>query len=131
MNSILPIFAMLAAALSILAGCGRSKDKDAGASAPAAASNTAAMIPVTRADSAAQKLVHNAVANVDAHPTITGKIRHEVDLFGHQLIGSGTYLQQGRGPERRLRLELKLKVDDQQSSLQQVCDGNFLWTHQD
>jgi len=131
MNSILPIFSAMVAALAIASGCGRSNGQGASSSAPAIASTVVTIGAGPVADSAAQKLVHIAVANVDAFPTISGKIRHEVDLFGHQLIGSGIYLQQGRGPDRRLRLELKLKVDDQQSSLQQVCDGNYLWTHQD
>src|SRR5262249_23027196 len=112
MNSILPIFAAIVVALTMVAGCGKSKGTSGNASAPAAATAAASKLIATP-DSAAQKLVQQAVANVESHASIAGKIRHEVDLFGHQLIGSGTYQQQGRGADRCLRLELKLKVDDQ------------------
>ncbi len=58
-------------------------------------------------------------------------------MFDHQLVGSGIYLQQSLSPgacraqERLLRFELKIQVDEQVTSLQQISDGNSLWTHQD
>jgi hypothetical protein len=52
-------------------------------------------------------------------------------LLGRRLEGSGIYLQQGRGPERRLRFELKLQASNKTSSMLQVCDGTTLWIHED
>lgn len=78
-----------------------------------------------------ETLLRSAVAALDAHQAVSAKLRQQVDLFGHRLVGSGGYLQQGRGEGRLLRLELKIQVEDQVSSLQQVCDGRYLWMHQD
>ena len=66
----------------------------------------------------------HVIAAVDAQTSISAKVRHRVDLLGQPLIGSGIYLQQGRGAERVLRLELNLQTGEQASQLQQVCDGN-------
>jgi hypothetical protein len=48
-------------------------------------------------------------------------------MFGQQLVGSGLYLQQRSPRGLLLRLELKLDVGGRLSSLEQVCDGRFLW----
>jgi hypothetical protein len=51
------------------------------------------------------------------------------------MVGTGLYLQQKLQQDReaphKLRLELKMQVDERTSSFQQVCDGRYLWTHQD
>jgi hypothetical protein len=73
-------------------------------------------------------LVQQAVEAMQRHETFAARLRQRIDLFGHRLVGSGQYLQQGQGPDRRLRLELRLHVAEQPIVLQQVCDGQFLWT---
>ena len=37
-------------------------------------------------------------------------------------------MEQQSGPDRQMRMELKLRLGDQTSSLVQVCDGRSLWT---
>jgi len=77
-----------------------------------------------------QALAHRAVAMVEEQASIRANLRYKVDLIGHQLSGSGIYLQQGRGAQRMFRMEMKTQTTPQVSTLLQVCDGNNLWTHQ-
>ncbi len=74
------------------------------------------------------QLLAEAVANIGSHRSIAANIRHRVNLFGHELVGSGTYQQMDIGPDRLLRLELKIPLDDQITSVSQICDGRRLWT---
>jgi hypothetical protein len=76
-------------------------------------------------------LVGRAVAAVDGQASISAKVRQKVDLLGRQLVGTGVYLQQGRGPQRLLRFELKLQAAQKTNSTLQVCDGTTLWIHED
>ncbi len=85
---------------------------------------------------AADDLYASMLASLESHQSIAARVRHRIDLFNHQLVGSGIYLQQSlspgqsRGSDRLLRYELKMQVDNQVTSLQQISDGKFLWTHQ-
>ncbi len=78
-----------------------------------------------------QQLMAQAARELFQQPALEAKIRQRIDLFGHQLVGSGSYQQLGDGPEKLLRLELKLQVGNQITSLQQVSDGRFLWIRRD
>jgi len=77
-----------------------------------------------------EALMAQVLAAVDGQTSISAKVRHRVDLLGQPLIGSGLYLQQGRGAERLLRFELKLQTPQQVSISQQICDGTYFWTHE-
>jgi hypothetical protein len=76
-------------------------------------------------------LVARAAAQLAATPSLEAKLRQQVQLFGQELSGSGTYLQKQSPQGLLLRLELKLQVGSQLSSLQEVCDGRFLWIRRD
>lgn len=78
-----------------------------------------------------QTLVSRAAAQLAATPSLEAKLRQQVQLFGQELSGSGTYLQKQSPQGLLLRLELKLQVGSQLSSLQEVCDGRFLWIRRD
>jgi len=54
-------------------------------------------------------------------------VRHKINLFDQQLVGTGHYSQFGEGPIKRLRLELKTQVGKTTTSITQVCDGRHLW----
>jgi hypothetical protein len=54
-------------------------------------------------------------------------VRERVDLLGHAIMGSGIYLQQGRGAGRLMRLDLTLQTAENPSLLQHVCNGSNLW----
>jgi hypothetical protein len=62
---------------------------------------------------------------------VEARIRFHADLFGQQTVGTGLYLQQGAGEERRFRLELKTAIGQELITFQQICDGKYLWQYQD
>jgi hypothetical protein len=76
-------------------------------------------------------LLRNAAVRLSQFPSFEARVRQQIDLFGHRLIGSGLFQQQGGGWDALLRVELRMTAADQTSSLLQVCDGRFLWTHVD
>lgn len=79
----------------------------------------------------ADRLMTDVLASVRNRDSISARIRHRVDVLGEKLVGTGTYLQQGRGETQKIRLELKIQVANQTTNMQQICDGNFLWIQQD
>jgi hypothetical protein len=85
----------------------------------------AAPSPTAKADA----LLRQAVRNIEAHQSISAKLRHETDLFDKHLVGSGTYREVRSDEVRKMRLELRTQLGEQTSSLVQVCDGKYLWIH--
>lgn len=78
--------------------------------------------------SAPASLVAEAARELLRQPSLEAKIRHRVDLFGHELVGVGFYQQLGEGTDQLRRLELKLQAGSRAMTVQQVCEGRFLWT---
>jgi hypothetical protein len=78
-----------------------------------------------------QQLVAQSSQRLASLPSLEVKLRQRVDLFGQEIVGSGLYLQKRSARGLLLRLELKLSVAGQLTSLQQVCDGRFLWIRRD
>jgi len=76
-------------------------------------------------------LLARASGQLTSLPAVEVKLRQTARLFGQEVTGTGTYLQRQSPRGQLLRLELKLQVGDQLSSLQQVCDGRFLWIRRD
>lgn len=68
-------------------------------------------------------LLEQAIRAVESHASISARIRQTVDLFGQQLVGTGTYLEQRTGGVLRFRLETKVQHGDQLL----LCDGEYLW----
>ena len=102
MNSILPIFAGVVAAWAAwsLAALGQTP-------LPLGTSTTSEAPANPSAESSSgDALLRHVIAAVDSQTSISAKVRHRIDLLGHPLIGSGVYLQQGRGPTRALRYDL-------------------------
>ena len=97
------------------------------AMAPAASSTSAPPSETKTADDPhGRKLVAQAVERLAAHTSVTAKLREEIDLYGQQVLATGSYLQ-GPGPQHPFRLEFVAKSGDRQSVLEQVCDGRTLW----
>ena len=72
-------------------------------------------------------LVGQAARRVQQEPALSADLRYKIDAFGHELVGQGTYRQLGRGPEKLLRLELKVQVADQALTRQEICGPQFYW----
>jgi hypothetical protein len=95
------------------------------------AASTAAAQTTQPAPAAGQELLAQAAQNLYRQPALSAKIRQRVRMFGEELVGSGAYLQLGDGPDKMLRLELKLQLAGRASSLQQVSNGVHLWTRRE
>lgn len=78
-----------------------------------------------------QSLVLQSVAQLTRITSLEAKLRQTTHWFDQDVAGSGTYFQSQSPRGLLLRLELKLRVGDHQSSLQQVGDGRFLWIRRD
>jgi hypothetical protein len=78
----------------------------------------------------AESLLTAAIGTLETRESVTAQIRHEVDLFDKHLVGLGVYLEQRPGRDHLLRLEMRIQLGDNSSSLVQVCDGHYLWTYQ-
>jgi hypothetical protein len=125
MKSILPIFASL-----LWAATGLNAQPQTPVPLGNATPGRAAPAAPASANSDGDVLLRRVLAAVSAQTSISAKLRHRVDLLGGPLRGTGIYLQQGRGAEPMLRLELKFKMAGQASSLQHVCDGTTLWIYE-
>ena len=78
----------------------------------------------------ANALVARAAIAITQHAAVSAKIRQRINLFSQQLVGSGTYWQ-GSWRQRLYRLELRIQVADQVSTLLQVSDGENLWIYRE
>ncbi len=113
----LPILALLTAAFSaVIARAQAPPPTAAGASQAATASGPQG-----------DAMIAQVVANLDALPAISAKIRHRVQISGRTIIGTGEYLQQGRGWQRAYRLNIELRTSLFATSIEHVCDGQRLW----
>jgi hypothetical protein len=83
-----------------------------------------------RATNEAEALFVRAVEALEAHETVAARLRYRVDLFGHRLTGSGSYVQ-GPWRHRLLRLELRTQVGQSLTSVQHVADGEYLWIYRE
>jgi hypothetical protein len=72
-------------------------------------------------------LLRQAVAQLSAVGSIEAKVRQRTNLFGRELIGSGSYAQQGAGISTRLRLEMRTRASNAEMELLQVANGETLW----
>lgn len=103
---------------------------DMPAGAEAAPANGADRTPPPlseRRPTSGDRLIESVAVQVAQHASIDAKIRYQAHLFGVDLVGSGVYLQQGRGPRMRMRLELSTQNREGANSLLQVNDGSYLW----
>ncbi len=83
------------------------------------------------ASNQAATVLERAIAVLAEATSVSARLRHRINLFDHELIGSGLYEQQGQGSERRVRMELKIQLGDKLASQLQVVDDRYLWTYQD
>jgi len=68
---------------------------------------------------------------VAAEPAISAEMRYKIDAFGHELVGSGGYLQFGAGPEKLLRLDLKMQVGQRLATVQEIRGYDSYWVRRD
>ncbi len=137
MRTRLPIFAL---SVLLAAGIGwaaahRGSNADDGPTADAEPTRYSADAKQPPAEPAGEVVVPNidallrqAVVQLSATGSIEAKVRQRIDLFDRELIGSGTYAQQGAGLTTRLRLEMRMRANESAMDLLQVANGETLWT---
>lgn len=75
----------------------------------------------------ATNLLQEAIDHLERVQSIKASTRQSVDLFGKQMVGSGSYLQLKTQRDLMFRLELRFQVADQLKTMLQVSDGSYLW----
>ena len=76
-------------------------------------------------------LLDTAAAALRSKANLSARVRFRIDLVGHQLFGSGKYLQKGRAPQLKSRLELAAQTSIGKMTLHHVNDGIHWWRYQD
>jgi hypothetical protein len=136
-HSLTLLLVVAVAALAWLAWPGQGREPRASASetprgeeAPASPENSFA---TGAASSGAEGnlLIGQAAREVSQLPALEAKLRIQTNMLGQELMGSGSYYQLARAPETLFKLELKLQVANQVSSLLHISDGRFLWMRRD
>jgi hypothetical protein len=75
--------------------------------------------------------VAEAAKRVASEVSIAAEMRYRIDVFGHELVGTGSYLQYGAGPEKLLRLDLRMQVGDKQATVQEIRGEESYWLRRD
>ena len=78
-----------------------------------------------------QRLVAESARRLLAESSIKANVRFKASAYGHEVVGVGSYLQLGDGPEKLLRLEMKSQVGDQTATLQEICSEDEYWVRRD
>ena len=78
-----------------------------------------------------QELVAEAAKRVEREPAISAELRYRVAAYGHQLVGSGSYLQLGSGRDKLVKLTLRMPVGDQFATLVEIRGEDYYWLRRD
>ena len=77
----------------------------------------------------AADIFQRAIALLESRQSISARVALGSDIFGRRPLGSGMYLEQRLPGTTLFRLEMRLQLDGQPSSLLQVCDGHHVWNY--
>ena len=126
-----PSFITMLPVLSLLALTAFAQPASGPAALPSAPAGT--LEPGAKTDAITdtpEQLMTRAMTAFELHRSFSAQLRHQVNLFGQNLVGKGTYYQLGHGLKKSLRVEMQLKASGQgaASQLAHVCDGQYLWT---
>jgi hypothetical protein len=77
------------------------------------------------------EVVAAAARQVQAVDGLSADLRCRIEAFGHSLAGQGSYQQLGPGPEKLLRMELKVQADDQAITRLEVCGPTYCYIRQE
>jgi hypothetical protein len=77
-----------------------------------------------------QELLAHAVRTLESRRSVSARLLVGVNLYGEQMIGSGSYREEVPARSRRLRLEINLQHGDQVSRVLKICDGKRFWDYQ-
>jgi len=89
------------------------------------------VVPEGAEDAAAQaeRIVASSLATIADPESVALKFRQKVRIGDRVLVGTGRYVQAGRGEEQRFRYDSMLTCDTESFEVTEVCDGLFCWWH--
>jgi hypothetical protein len=76
-------------------------------------------------------IVADSAHRLASEPAISAELRYRIDAFGHELVGTGSYLQFGPGAEKLLRLDLKMQVGEKLATIQEIRGSDAYWVRRD
>lgn len=78
-----------------------------------------------------QELVAQATKRLANEKQISAELRYKIDAYGHELLGTGKYLQQGAGDDRLVRLDLRMQVGERPATLLEIRGSELYWLRRD
>jgi hypothetical protein len=120
------IFA-LAAAVVLATGAGAQAEGTGNRGQGTAAGSQGSGVRSQKSEFDGHQLVAQAARRLQSEPGISAELRYRIDAYGHQLVGTGKYLQLGSATEKLLKLELRMQTGDRTISLQEIRGDDFYW----
>lgn len=77
----------------------------------------------------AERIVASSLARLARADSVSLRLRQRVRIGDRVLVGTGRYLQAGRGEEQRFRFEATLTCDTESFETTEVSDGLFCWIY--
>lgn len=77
-----------------------------------------------------ERIVAAMLAELGRMESISARVRQRTRLGGRVLVGTGRYLQQGRGEDQRFRFETVIEGDSERIELLELADGLSFWNYQ-
>jgi hypothetical protein len=77
----------------------------------------------------AERIIVSAMVTLGRVDSFSARLRQKVRIGDRVLVGTGRYVQSGRGEEQRFRSESSLTCDSETFEILEVSDGLFCWTY--
>jgi len=77
-----------------------------------------------------ERIVAAMLAELGRVESISARVRQRTRVGGRVLVGTGRYLQQGRGVDQRFRFETVIEADTERIELLELSDGFSFWNYQ-
>lgn len=75
----------------------------------------------------AHELLAAAILKADSRQSVTAQLHLTINQFGQQMVGSGSYLEQGYATMRQARCDASFQLGGRAATLLDVCDGRNIW----
>ena len=66
------------------------------------------------------EMIEDAAKRLASEPAISAELRYRIDAFGHELVGTGSYLQYGAGIDKLVRLDLRMQVGEKPALIEKA-----------
>jgi hypothetical protein len=73
----------------------------------------------------------DAAQHLADEPRVSADMRYRINAFGHELVGTGRYLQLSAGAEKLVRLELRVQVGEKTATVKEIRGLDTFWVRRD